>query len=185
MNSKTKKSTKIINIFGGPGIGKSTVIAGLFHKMKINHINVEVANEFAKDLVWNNQSDILIEDQLYIFAHQHRRIYRLINRVDYIIADCPLLMCIPYIAKEFYTNLEPLIVEAWNSFDNQSFVLNRPKDLKYESRGRYQDEEGSFKKHKEIVDVLIKYDVRYTEVDVDEHTVDTIYETLPLVARNG
>ncbi len=166
--------TKIINIFGGPGIGKSTVIAGIFHQMKIRHINVEVANEFAKDLVWNNQSDILTEDQIYVFAHQHRRIYRLLNKVDYIIADCPLLMCIPYIAKGFYTNLEPLIVEVWNNFDNQSFVLNRPSDLNYECGGRYQDEEGSIKKHEEIVDVLIKYDVHYTEVDIDESTVDTI-----------
>jgi len=157
--------TKIINIFGGPGIGKSTVIAGLFHQMKINQISVEVANEFAKDLVWNNQFDILTEDQLYVFAHQHRRIYRLIDKVDYIIADCPLLMCIPYIAKGFYENLEPLIVEAWNSFDNQSFVLNRPT-FNYESGGRYQDEEGSIKKHEEIIDVLIKYDVRYTELEV-------------------
>ena len=157
--------TKIINIFGGPGIGKSTVIAGLFHQMKINQISVEVANEFAKDLVWNNQFDILTEDQLYVFAHQHRRIYRLIDKVDYIIADCPLLMCIPYIAKGFYENLEPLIVEAWNSFDNQSFVLNRPT-FSYESGGRYQDEEGSIKKHEEIIDVLIKYDVRYTELEV-------------------
>lgn len=133
--------------------------------MKINQISVEVANEFAKDLVWNNQFDILTQDQLYVFAHQHRRIYRLIDKVDYIIADCPLLMCIPYITKEFYKNLEPLIVEAWNSFDNQSFVLTRPK-FKYESGGRYQDEEGSIKKHQEIIDVLIKYNVQYTELEV-------------------
>ncbi len=159
--------TKIINIFGGPGVGKSTVIAGVFHEMKINQISVEVANEYAKDLVWNNQLDILHEDQLYVFAHQHRRIYRLVDKVDYIIADCPLLMCIPYIAEGFYTTLEPLIVEAWNNFDNQSFVLNRPKGFKYESGGRYQNEEGSIEKHNQIVAVLNKYNVPYTEFNVN------------------
>lgn len=169
--------TKIINIFGGPGIGKSTTIAGIFHEMKKNQLDVEISHEFAKDLVWNNQFDILNEDQLYVFANQYRRISRLINRVDYIIADCPLLMCIPYIAEGFFTTLEPLIVEAWNRFDNQSFLLTRPTDVKYENEGRYHDEEGSIKKHNEIVDVLNKYDVSYTEFNVN-HAVTNILALL-------
>ena len=157
--------TKIINIFGGPGIGKSTVIAGLFHQMKVQHIDVEIANEVAKDYVWEDRTNVLKEDQLIIFAKQHRRIYRLIGKVDYVIADCPLLMCIPYIPKNSYKLLEPLMVEVWNSFDNISFVLNRA-DVEYNPSGRYHTEEQSVKKHNEIVDVLNKYQVPYTEVAV-------------------
>lgn len=160
--------TKVINVFGGPGVGKSTVIAGLFHQMKINNIDVEIANEVAKDYVWEERTNVLKEDQLIIFAEQHRRIYRLLNKVDYVIADCPLLMCIPYIPKNSYKNLEPLMVEAWNSFDNLSFLLNRP-NIPYNEKGRYQNEQQAKEKHKEIVDVLNKYDVTYTSVDVCEH----------------
>ena len=166
--------TKIINIFGGPGIGKSTTIARIFHEMKKNQLDVEISQEFAKDLVWNNQFDILKEDQLYVFAHQYRRISRLIGKVDYIIADCPLLMCIPYIAEGFFTKLEPLIVEIWNSFDNQSFLLTRPTDFKYEAEGRYQDEEGAVNQHNKIVDVLTKYDVSYSEVNVKQAVTQII-----------
>jgi len=157
--------TRLINIFGGPGVGKSTVIAGLFHYMKLQQINVEVAHEVAKDYVWEEQLDILHHDQLLVFAQQHRRIYRLMNKVDYIIVDCPLLMCIPYIADGFLKGLEPLIVESHHTFDSQSFVLNR-SDATYNPTGRYHNESESIQKHKEIVDVLIKYDIPYSEIDV-------------------
>lgn len=170
--------TKIINIFGGPGIGKSTVIAGLFHEMKINNMNVEVANEVAKDMVWENRFDILREDQLYVFAKQHRRIWRLINKVDYVIADCPLLMCIPYIADGFYKNLEPLIAESWANFDNVSIVLNRPQGVEYVTSGRYHDERQSEQLHVDIVGVLHQYQVPYLEFNVRPETPKDIMTAL-------
>ena len=159
--------TKLINIFGGPGIGKSSTVAGLFHQMKIQHLGVEIAHEFAKDMVWDDRLDILKEDQLYVFANQHRRIKRLIGKVDYVIVDCPLLMCIPYIATGFYDSLEPLIVESWNAFENISFVLNRSPDAVYDNRGRYHSESESAEKHAEILAILHKYNVPYTNIDVD------------------
>lgn len=69
--------TKIINIFGGPGVGKSGIAAGVFSKMKANHIQVEFAAEVAKDYVWEERFNVLKNDQLAIFAKSHRRIDRL------------------------------------------------------------------------------------------------------------
>lgn len=158
--------TKIINIFGGPGIGKSTIVAGLFHQMKIRHIDVEIASEVAKDYVWENRFDVLMEDQLIVFAKQHRRIFRLLNKVDFVIADCPLLMCIPYIPANSYDALEPLMVEAHRAFDNINFVLNRA-EVEYNPNGRYHTEDESIAKHNEIVAVLEKYGCDYTEVNVE------------------
>jgi hypothetical protein len=146
--------------------------------MKIRHLSVEIAHEVAKELVWDNQFDILHEDQLFIFAHQHRRVHRLVGKVDYIIVDCPLLMCIPYIPKGSYVKLEPLIAETWNAFDNVSFLLNRSTDIVYDERGRYQDEAGSKAKHGEIIAILDKYDVPYTNVDVDPDAPKRIVEKL-------
>ena len=36
-----EKKTKVINMFGGSGIGKSTTAAGLFHQMDLDGKNVE------------------------------------------------------------------------------------------------------------------------------------------------
>ena len=141
-------------------------------------MSVEIAHEVAKDLVWENRMDILREDQLIVFAEQHRRVARLIGKVDYVIVDCPLLMCIPYICEGFYKNLEPLIVESWNAFDNISFVLERSPDAVYVEDGRYHNKQQSIEKHQEIVDVLVKYDVEYTSINVHPEAPKTIVSLL-------
>ena len=42
---------KVINLFAGPGAGKSTTAAGLFHLMKIAGMNVELVTEFSRSWV--------------------------------------------------------------------------------------------------------------------------------------
>ena len=45
--------TKVINLFGNPGSGKSTVAAYLFSELKSRGLEVELVTETAKDLVWD------------------------------------------------------------------------------------------------------------------------------------
>ena len=59
--------TKVINLFGGPGAGKSTIAAGLFYNMKIAGYNVERADEWIKDKVYEG-TKYPFKDQLYTFA---------------------------------------------------------------------------------------------------------------------
>ena len=42
---------KVINFYGGPGVGKSTKAAGMFYKMQLAGYSVELVNEFAKECV--------------------------------------------------------------------------------------------------------------------------------------
>ena len=49
------KKTKIINLFAGPGAGKSTVASGLFHEMKKRYIlNVTPLMSFQKNWLGMN-----------------------------------------------------------------------------------------------------------------------------------
>ena len=41
---------KVINFYGGPNTGKSTKAAGMYYKMNLAGYNVELVNEFAKEL---------------------------------------------------------------------------------------------------------------------------------------
>ena len=75
MPEDNMKKTKIINFFGGPGIGKSTQAAGLFYLMKRDGLSVELTEEFPKVLSWEGNVSGL-KDQLYITANQHRNISR-------------------------------------------------------------------------------------------------------------
>ena len=82
--------SKIINLFGGPSIGKSTQAAGLYYEMKKAGYNVEMPYEFPKLQAWE-RNVYAVKDQFYITANQHRNISRLYGQVDYIIVDSPIL----------------------------------------------------------------------------------------------
>ena len=88
---------KVLNIWGGPGIGKSTTAAGLFYEMKKLGLNVELVQEYAKDAVWEKRHNIL-DDQIYIFAKQQRRIARLAeHNIDWVITDSPIPLGLVYL----------------------------------------------------------------------------------------
>tara|TARA_R100001530_G_scaffold63598_1_gene45720 strand:- start:2768 stop:3283 length:516 start_codon:yes stop_codon:yes gene_type:complete len=129
---------KVINLFGGPGCGKSTAAAGLFHLMKSRRMSVELVNEFAKDVVWDNSRDIL-KDQLYIFANQNRKLERLKGRVDYAITDSPLLLTLIYMPKNYPESFISFVHDIFDSYDNTNVFINRVKP--YIESGRVETEE--------------------------------------------
>lgn len=129
--------TKVINMFGGSGIGKSTVAAKLFHDLKVMGKEVELVPEYAKEMVWEGRQPIL-DEQLYVFAKQYRRLSRLIGKVEYIITDSPITLGIVYTNPDYFKNLAPLIIEAHDSFNNINIVLERVSG--YNNHGRQQTE---------------------------------------------
>lgn len=131
--------TKIINILGGPGVGKSTTAAGIFYEMKRMDINCELVSEFPKELSWENSID-LIENQIFIFAEQFRRQFRLLGNVDYIITDSPLILSSVYFdvhlkkpnskfAQQFSSKMHDSCKEFFakvnDEFDNMTFFIER------------------------------------------------------------
>ena len=67
----------IVNLFGGPSAGKSTLAHGLMNHLKINGIECEYASEYAKDLVFDYPGDISVfKNQIEIYQEQRKRIFR-------------------------------------------------------------------------------------------------------------
>lgn len=160
---------RIINCFAGPGTGKSSISAGLFYKMKLLEYKVELVQEYAKDMTYEKRSNIL-EDQLYVFAKQARRLERLKGHVDYVITDSPLLLSIIYNTKSKILN--DLIEETYNSYNNMNFLLKRVK--KYQTYGRNQTEEEAKEIDLKVSKMLIEKKYWFYSIDANETAVDNI-----------
>lgn len=142
--------TKVINLYGGPGTGKSTTAARLFSIFKYNDINVELVREFAKDVVWEGTTKIL-DDSLFVIANQNRRIGILQGQVEYIITDSPIIMASVY-NKEW----EEVAKKAHSLYNNIEVFLYR--DKKYQPAGRLQTYEES-KQLDEDIKHLVTFDL--------------------------
>jgi len=124
--------TTVINFYGGPNSGKSTKAAGLYYKMNMAGFSVELNNEFAKECVWEDNVPML-KDQLYMLAHQHRKILRLVGKVDYVITDSPVMLSGIY--RELYDGplysdlIDQLARECYDKYDNINFMLERPNNF--------------------------------------------------------
>lgn len=159
--------TKIINLFGAPGSGKSTHRARIFAEMKIAGYHVEEVTEYAKDIVWEDRGN-LFEDQLYILAKQNRRISRLIGKVDYVVTDSPLLMNVVYANPNisYRESLKNLTIEIAAHYNNINFFLNRTHE--FQQYGRVHGEEHSNELALQIKQALHLNGVEFYEYNSNE-----------------
>ena len=155
--------TKVINLFGGPGCGKSTGAAYIFSLLKMKGMNVELVTEFAKDKTWEHNSKALT-CQPFVFGKQSYRMDRCADEVDIIITDSPLFLSAMY---NFDSNIEPeftqTVIKKFNEFENYNFFLKRLKE--YNPKGRNQTEEEAKELDNKIKTNLNKFNIEYEEVN--------------------
>ena len=60
---------KVLNFYGGAGIGKSTIAADIFSKLKRKGHKTELVGEYAKWLWYQNATDI-VQSPWYSFVNQ-------------------------------------------------------------------------------------------------------------------
>lgn len=142
--------TLVVNLYGGPGAGKSTMAAGVFYELKTRGINCELAAEYAKDLVYEERHQTF-QDQIYIFGKQYHRMSRLMGRVQVIVSDSPLPLTIIYDAYKRDT-LKNLVLAEHNKMWSYNAVIKRGK--KFSQAGRRHDAEASKEIDIQIVNML-------------------------------
>jgi len=136
---QSKKRTLLVNLYGGPGTGKSTMMANLFARLKWQNIICEMAPEIAKDYVWAGDTARL-QNQRPLFIKTLRKLQTLDGKVDVIITDSPLLNQILY-DESGDADFHKQVIAAHESFtDRIDIFLERKKEFRQEGRLQSKDE---------------------------------------------
>lgn len=160
----------VVNLFGGPGAGKSTGAALVFSNLKMNGINCELVTEFAKDKTWEHNMQAL-SNQAYVFGKQFYRISRCEDQVDVIVTDSPILLSTIYNHdSRLGETFNKVVLDVFNSYDNLNYLLLRTKP--YNPVGRNQTEAESDGIREEIEKMLVNnsVDFAYATGDIDGYT---------------
>ena len=157
----------VINFFAGPSSGKSTTAAGVFSLLKLHGVNCEYVPEFAKDLTWENRRKTL-ENQIYVFAKQQHRIWRLKGEVDIVITDAPLIQGLAYVSE--HSALTQIVMEQVGEFDNINFFLERTK--RYNPKGRSHTENEAIELDSRIIYLLLSNEIPFMEIPGDKDAIN-------------
>lgn len=158
--------TLVVNLYGGPGTGKSTTAALTFGELKSQDVNCEYVQEYAKDRVWDEHFSIF-SNQIYLLGKQYHRMHRLLDKVDVIITDAPLLLMLHYGKDNTPQSFKQLVMDLYNSMNNMDIFLRRKKE--YNPSGRMQTEVEAKAIDEELFTILVDKQVLYTNVDADRN----------------
>ena len=162
--------TLIVNMVGGPGTGKSTAAAGTFAELKHQGVNCELVTEYAKDLVWS-RSHHTLGNQIYIFGKQYHRLWRLLDQVDVVVTDAPIILSLFY-GQDHGSKFLELVRDTYEEMDNLTIFLERIKA--YNPAGRNQTEDEARQIDRDLLNLLEKYQVDYETVAANRAAPDQI-----------
>ena len=168
---------QVINLFGPPGVGKSVISPAVYAELSKNGLNVELCTEYAKSLVYEQRTDILKTDQLYVLAKQNRKLYTLQDKnLDYVVIDSPLFLQMIYNNPENLDQVlfEKLVVTLFNKYNNFNIYLERGKEYSFQLTGRIHNEEESKVLGEQIKSKLEEYEVPYISIKSNSRTVNKI-----------
>lgn len=159
-----------INIYAGPGSGKSTKAARLFSDLKLLHLPVEQVTEVAKEWVAIGR-DITDYDQVVVFSEQMERELRYLRRGWDVVTDSPLLQQVAYMRRDgckFEGSLGDLCRFFENDFPSINIFLDR-SDIPYNETARWQNLEQAKHLDALILSVLKDYDISYRTYKTSDH----------------
>lgn len=162
--------TKVINLWGGPSIGKSIMASKLYVELAC-HPEVgcaEIANEFAKLLVWKGEDEKL-KDQPYVTKGQIDNLSA-IGKCGYVVTDSPVHLGLCYSDTVHHAE----VLELINNFKIEkphheiNILLTRDRS-EFQNEGRVHNYKESVAIDGKIRKMLRAMNIPYVEVS---NTID-------------
>ena len=176
--------TAVVNLYGGPGVGKSTSAAYLFYLLKAAGCNAELVREYVKEWAWEGRR-INDYDQMYFLGKQLRKESLLYGRASHVVTDSPVLLGVYYARCFSPPHLAGGVEAAARAYYAQAeedghrhyhVLLHRSKP--YREEGRFQTEGEARQIDDGVGDLLDSWrrrgGFRYFECGTDRHDLEVL-----------
>ena len=176
--------TVLINLFGGPGSGKSTTAAHLFVLLKEKGKRVELVTEYVKQWSWEKR-EIVYSDQFYFFGQQARKEYSLFDKVDYIVTDAPTAI-VGYFSAVFGNDaqrecFETMVSTYYETCKEQGVILKNfwiNRMCEYDTHGRFQTANEALKMDTDQIKYIRKLGLYPSLIDGDNTAARNILKEI-------
>lgn len=175
--STKSPATVVINAYGGPGSGKTTSCMAICAALKKEGYNAEYVQEYAKELVYEENHEMLDGSPAHQFSmlkEQMHRMDRLMGKTDFIVTDSPILLNTVY-NKNLTPAYENMVSRLASHYTNFSYFMKRDEKT-FKQEGRIHNLKESIQKDKEIQKLLKKHDIYYGLYT---------HETVDIVVKNA
>lgn len=179
----SKYDTVVVNLFGGPGIGKTTTANSLVGNLKRSDIDAVYISEYIKELIYKANSGRvsladkeiakkLLDGSLYsqscVFSRQKEMLDIHVDQVPVVVTDSPLPLNTIYLKDKS----EPYCRDVMRCFNdeyvNLNIVLERDPNALFQTEGRIHDKNESVVKDREIVKFLRDNNINYVSFPVND-----------------
>ena len=168
------KTKVIVNLFGGPGVGKSTAAFYLMAKLKMNGVDCEYTPEFAKDKVWEGNLDVF-NCQFFVTGRQAWQIRRLFNKVEVIITDSPIALGAPYADSP---ELAVCCLKEFEKYKDVNYNIVLTRSTNFVENGRRHSQKESAELDSKVLDLLEKNNIEYTIISPSEKNYDELVKSI-------
>jgi len=174
--------TTVINLYGGPGTGKSTYAAFLFSLLKQKGLDAELVTEYVKQWAWDGKQPVNY-DQFYLFGKQAKKEYSLFGKVDYVVTDSPMLVCAYYSGLYGTPEQGTLFRHMYQTYikmceasgvEIKHYFLKRLKP--YNPKGRFQNEQQAKDIDLELKIFMKSLGIKFEEIDGSKEALEQLSE---------
>ncbi len=170
----------IVNLFGGPGIGKSRVALELTGRLKSQGFDAEYVDEWIKEAAWLGYHDLFNQPDV-IAANQRRKLETVKQHCTIVVTDCPLILTVPYakynVKKWPHESFSAMVTTLFNQYNNYNVWLERNPTI-FKQTGRRETLSDATKLDsliKEFIDNNVKIDISCKN---DSAVIETIENNL-------
>lgn len=132
----------VVNLFGGPGSGKTTMAARIFAELKQRGVEAACPEEHAKLLIWSGRS-WLLDHQVVVVGKIYETLLNLRDKVDVIVVDSPILLGSVYGGNREGAAFHELVRDLHREQDRVNLFVRRPADRPYDPANRREAEDAA------------------------------------------